>query len=470
MLFNSLDYFAFFITVVFVARLLTKRVTFRVIFLLFASYVFYVSNNGLLIILILFSTFVDYYVGLAIEGAKSNREKKIALCLSVIANLSILAYFKYIDFFRESISHIAYHWGVELGWTDLNIILPVGISFYTFQSMSYSIDVYRGVIQAEKSWFRFAFYVAYFPQLIAGPIMRATYFLPQLEKTKKITLRDVEWGLFLIGRGLIKKVVLADFLAIYADNAFSLNPEQGSLELLIGLYAFTFQIYFDFSGYTDIAIGSSRLLGYKIPDNFNKPYAAVSFSDFWKRWHISLSSWLRDYLYIPLGGNRVSKFKTYRNLMITMLLGGLWHGAGWQFIVWGFMHGAYLVTERLLTKKEPKVTIMSPGRLLIKRLFIFHCIVLTWLPFRSDDLSSAVSYFIKMVSFTPSKQITIGMVVVSFVMFSVLLVQWIPNTNNLRANILKIPYYTKAVAYSVSACLIVIFNSKGAQPFIYFQF
>ncbi len=473
MLFNSIEYFFFFVAVLIGTRVLHGRISARVVFLLLASYVFYLSNNGWLFLLILASTCIDYVAGRAIDGAKSSAVKRAALFGSVLTNLSILGYYKYVDFFRESIAGAFAAYGVNLGWVDLNVVLPVGISFYTFQSMSYTIDVYRGVIPAERSWTRFALYVAYFPQLIAGPIMRATYFLPQIERAPKITLVDIEWGVFLILRGLFKKIVLADFLAIYADRAFALGPEVGSLDLMVGLYAFTLQIYFDFSGYTDIAIGCSRLLGYRIPDNFARPYAALGFSDFWRRWHISLSSWLRDYVYISFGGNRGSTLLTYRNLMLTMLLGGLWHGAGWQFVVWGALHGIYLCAERALgwAKSTPN---SSAGRHL-KRLLIFHAIVLTWLPFRSASLTDAVDYMTRMLAFDGGVDLTRGGLLVLLLVVATLVTQWLAETRTrpTRHSIMNtltgwVP--AKAALYAGAAGIVVIANAKGAQPFLYFQF
>ncbi|MEQ9450595.1 MAG: MBOAT family O-acyltransferase [Pseudomonadales bacterium] len=475
MLFNSLQYFIFFILVLVGARLLQDKAGFswRTLFLLVASYVFYISNNGWLVLLILASTGVDFLAGRCIDQARSSKLKKVALVSSVVVNLSILGYYKYIDFLRESISAVALGWGFELSWVDLNVVLPVGISFYTFQSMSYTIDVYRGEIPAERSFLKFAFYVAYFPQLIAGPIMRASYFMPQIERAHRLELKDVEQGVFLIMRGLFKKIVLADFLALYADVAFSLGDEVSSTDLLIGLYAFTLQIYFDFSGYTDIAIGSSRLLGYRIPDNFNRPYAATGFSDFWQRWHISLSSWLRDYLYISLGGNRRGTIFTYRNLMLTMLLGGLWHGAGWQFIVWGLMHGVYLIAERFAGWADRKPVALYDK--LLRRLIIFHCIALTWIPFRSASLEDAYEYVVRLLAFEGSLEVSRGMAAVLVVTVAALALQWLCDLKSeLRERVssllLNQAYQRKMALYGGLAIVIVIANAGGAQPFIYFQF
>ncbi len=469
MLFNSLEYFVFFAVVLTGVLALRKYVAARVVLLLIASYVFYASNNGWLILLILVSTCIDYAAGRVIAGSENSAIRKQALAVSVVANLSILGYFKYADFFRQTVADIAGTWGLHLGWVDLNVALPVGISFYTFQSMSYTIDVYRRVIPVERSWLRFALYVSYFPQLIAGPIMRASYFLPQVTRVRKLTTVDVEWGVFLICRGLFKKIVLADFLAVYADRAFTLDPTTSALDLWIGLYAFTFQIYFDFSGYTDIAIGSSRLMGYRIPENFRRPYAALGFSDFWQRWHISLSSWLRDYLYISLGGNRHGTWRTYRNLMLTMLLGGLWHGAGWQFVLWGFLHGAYLVGERLLGLNKVET---SGGTLAlsVRRLIVFHCIALTWIPFRCADLDDVWTYLGGMFAFSDSEALTRGGVLALCVCAGALVFQWASDERRPARRWLTGAVPVKLAAYGAIAVAVVVANAKGAQPFIYFQF
>ncbi len=469
MLFNSLEYFLFFAVVLVAVLLLRQRINARVVFLLLSSYAFYASNNGWLVLLILASTCIDYVAGRVIAASETNRIRQQALAVSIVANLSILGYYKYADFFRQTVADVAQTWGFNLSWVDLNIALPVGISFYTFQSMSYTIDVYRRVIPVERSWLRFALYVSYFPQLIAGPIMRASYFLPQVTRVRKLTTVDVEWGVFLICRGLFKKIVLADFLAFYADRAFALGPATSTMDLWVGLYAFTFQIYFDFSGYTDIAIGSSRLIGYRIPENFRRPYAALGFSDFWQRWHISLSSWLRDYLYVSLGGNRHGSWRTYRNLMLTMLLGGLWHGAGWQFVLWGLMHGCYLVGERLLglNKVETSAGALADS---MRRLLIFHCIALTWIPFRCADLEDVWSYLQGMFTVTQADSLTRGALLALTVCATALIYQWVSDETRPSKRLLTGAMPVKMAVYGAIAIVVVIANAKGAQPFIYFQF
>ena len=474
MLFNSPEYLVFFVLVFGVSWALRGFPSLRIWVLLLASYFFYASNNSWLIALILVSTQIDFWVAKGIEDSDDPRRRRRLLLVSVCANLGLLGFFKYFNFFVETGVALAGAVGAEVDYTPLKILLPVGISFYTFQSMSYTIDVYRGELRAERSWSRFAFYVAFFPQLVAGPIMRAQEFMPQIPRRPTLPLVDFERAVAMIGRGLLKKMVLADyFLAPYADLAFD-HPEQvGCLAAWLGLYAFTFQIYFDFSGYTDIAIGCSRLLGYHLPDNFKLPYVAVSFSDFWRRWHISLSSWLRDYLYIPLGGNRMpSEAGIYRNLMLTMLLGGLWHGAAWHFVLWGALHGLYLAIERRWggPRDARDFADRGPLRLFGRRLLIFHAVVLTWLVFRAQDMPHLID--LCRVLLGGGEQETVlrgGMLLCALVVVGSFVAQLIGAAYTPVRGFLRLPLPARAFVYSALVGAIAVFN-KGAQPFIYFQF
>ena len=472
MLFNSFEYFIFYLAALGLCWALVGFPKLRIWVLLLASYYFYVSNNNWLIILIIVSTQIDYIAGLKIEGSRSPAARKAFLLVSVVTNLGILGFFKYYGFFAHTVVDVASAIGLKLSWTDLNIILPVGISFYTFQSMSYTIDVYRGHIPAERSWSRFAFYVAFFPQLIAGPIMRASQFLPQIPLKPAMTPVRFESALVLIVMGLIKKIVLGDLLGRYADPMFDSPAGASAVEAWLGLYAFTFQIYFDFSGYTDIAIGCSRLMGYELPDNFRRPYMAVSFSDFWKRWHISLSSWLRDYLYIPLGGNRMrTRFGTYRNLMLTMLLGGLWHGAAWHFVLWGFLHGGYLAVEKLAgSAAVTSASYRSSVSLFLKRVLIFHAVVLTWLVFRCADLTALGQYLAALVRFETVERITLGMLACAGVVLFGWVFQWVNEITPLPERFQATPVFLKGAIYAAAVVLIMVFNFAGPRPFIYFRF
>jgi len=471
-LFNSLEYFLFFTLVLGASWALIRRPKLRIWLLLLASYYFYVSNNRWLILLILASTQIDYWVALRIEDSDDTVRRKNLLLVSLIGNLGILGFFKYFNFFAGTFADAGQLLGLPVTWKAWNILLPVGISFYTFQSMSYTLDVYQGRLKAERSWTRFAFYVAYFPQLVAGPIMRASEFMPQIPRPT-LDAESFDTAVVLIARGLVKKIVFADFLASYADPAFDRPETVSQLHAWLGIYAFTFQIYFDFSGYTDIAIGCSRLMGYQLPDNFNLPYMAVSFSDFWRRWHISLSTWLRDYLYISLGGNRVSsQAKVYRNLMITMFLGGLWHGAAWHFVLWGVIHGLYLVIERRfgLNLTTQQAAGRPAWRMLLRRLLVFHGVVFTWLAFRCQDLPRFFELLRALVGSEVPPVITRAFLVAVGICVFGWLTQWIGLRRDLSADFQRLPAPAKAVAYLAVVVAVSVFNSEGAQAFIYFQF
>jgi alginate O-acetyltransferase complex protein AlgI len=391
MLFNSTVFWIFFATVFVAFHVLPQRL--RNPLLLAASYVFYGCWDWRFLGLIAFSTYVDYVCALAI--ATSTVHRKRWLVVSIVSNLGVLGFFKYFDFFASSLQALAMQVGVEIPMPVLQVALPVGISFYTFQSMGYTIDVYRGVAKPVANVFELALYVAYFPQLVAGPIERTTRLLPLLRDDKHLTIEKVRRGAWLVLFGLLKKVVLADNMAPVADAVFGASEPVGPFTTLLGVYAFALQIYGDFSGYTDIARGVSLLLGIDLVLNFRRPYFCGSSREFWRRWHISLSEWLRDYLYIPLGGNRRGKILTYRNLVLTMLLGGLWHGASWMFVIWGGLHGIYLVVDHLLSRTA---LVAAARRLhasarwplaLFAGVAWFHLVCLAWVFFRAQTLTSA---------------------------------------------------------------------------------
>ncbi len=393
MLFNSFHYLLFLLVVIFIIEA-TRRRNAQQLFLLLASYYFYWTSSAALVLLLLYSSYLDFFCGRAIHRAQSQRQKRLYLGLSLIGNLGVLAYFKYTNFALGSIRSLlsALGWKSQLG--PLEIYLPIGISFYTFQSMSYSLDIYFGKLAPVSSLRQFALYVSFFPQLVAGPIVRARHFLPQLLNPVVIHQENLKFGLTLILYGLIKKVCIADNLSGFVQSTFSGELTRDSLVVLIGAVAFAIQIYCDFSGYTDIAIGSARILGFKLLDNFAHPYFASSISEFWKRWHISLSTWLRDYLYIPLGGNQKGKGRQLLNLMITMLLGGLWHGAAWHFVLWGFYQGLLLCVHKF---------VVADRRLLahswwvpLKILFTFYLTCIGWLIFITPDLQDLLFYVRKM--------------------------------------------------------------------------
>jgi D-alanyl-lipoteichoic acid acyltransferase DltB (MBOAT superfamily) len=476
MLFNSLEYFIFFIVCLIVAWRLTGFPRIRIWFLLLASLYFYYSNNHWQILLLLFATTVDYVVSLRMQREREQARRRFLLCISVVSNLGLLCYFKYINFLADTAATMAAAVGLKLDWVDLNVVLPVGISFYTFEALSYTIDVYRGKIPAERRWSRLAFLVSFFPHLIAGPIVRAAAFFPQMDRPPRLPRERLEQGLFLISTGLFKKMLLADTLAIFADRAFDSTHSVGSLGAWVGVYAFSFQIYFDFNGYTDIALGSALLLGFELPQNFNRPYVAVSITEFWRRWHMTLSSWLRDYLYIPLGGNRMrSRWGVYRNLILTMFLGGLWHGAAWHFALWGVLHGLLLAVERALGLRSPSATAggtAAPGvaERLLKGALTFQVVTFLWIPFRAKTLDDAWALLTSMFAFDTTTVVTQGLVVAAAVILLSWLCQALAELTLIEERLMRLPLPVKAVCYSAVTVGVLIASSAAPKSFIYFQF
>ncbi len=466
MLFNTPEYLLFFLVVLTASWCTVGVPRLRIWVLLLGSYYFYASNNHWLILLLIATTHIDWLAGLYISRAKEQRVRKLWLAASMSLNVGMLAYFKYINFFASSAVALAEHLGLRLGWVDLHVILPVGISFYTFQSMTYTIDVYRRVIPAETNWCRFTFFVAYFPHLIAGPIVRASVFLHQIGEHPRLDAEALDEALMRIFRGLFKKVVLADFLAGYADKAFADPQGAGLLMAWVGMYAFAFQIYYDFSGYTDLALGCARLMGFKLSENFNRPYSCGSFSDFWRRWHITLSEWLRDYLYIPLGGSRTgSGPRNLINLLVTMMLCGLWHGAAWTFVFWGTLHGLLLVAERALGLHKDRSQPSAWRSLIMLQLVAF-----TWLPFRAKDFGNLVDYCGALFAGRPGMPLTVGMLAVLAIAAGGWLVQYLAGRHRLGQAFLRAPLALRAAAYACCWILVMVFNSGGAKTFIYFQF
>jgi alginate O-acetyltransferase complex protein AlgI len=399
MLFNSIDFWIFFIIVI-ASMVVIRNRSYQHVILLVASYFLFYYTSNYLITLLIASTILDFYVGKSIAKSNKQNHKKILLLLSLSGNLGLLGFFKYADFAIGQFNEIGRILGFNGNIPFLELALPIGISFYTFQTISYTVDIYRGKLEPCKSLREFALFVTFFPQLVAGPIVRASEFLPQLRekiseqkesKLKLITIKssNLKIGLTIMIFGFIKKMIFADNIADLSNYVF-LNPiGLDSFSILLGTIAFGFQIYGDFSGYSDIAIGAAIILGFKLPINFNKPYFASSPSDFWRRWHISLSSWLKDYLYIPLGGNKITKHRTYLNLLTVMFLGGLWHGASWNFVIWGLLHGAYLAIHKIFLDRFPdskvlKIFSTKKGKIisiLVTQYFVF----LAWIPFRVSE-------------------------------------------------------------------------------------
>lgn len=464
MSFNSLT-FAFFLPIFLIIYYVACRSeSKRDLVLLVGSYIFYMSWYWQYAGLIALSTVVDYTIGQKLKASKSPKKRKLLLVSSLFVNLGLLALFKYYNFFYGLSDNIFQSIGLELPELYHQLLLPVGISFYTFQTLSYTIDVYRNKIDTEESFIKFAVFVSFFPQLVAGPIVRAKDFLPQLRKKLVITVNDIERGLQLIFLGLFKKIIIADLLAyMIVDPIFSNPNAYSSFDLMIGLYAYAFQIYCDFSGYTDIAIGIALLIGFRLPINFNMPYISQTPSEFWQRWHISLSSWLRDYLYISLGGNRGTKIIVFRNLMVTMLLGGLWHGAGMNFILWGGFHGLMLVLTRGM---KTETTINT--NFILKVILNFHLILFSWLLFRISNLDDFFLYIngiAQLSGGTALQPLSFFILAIAFISHYIPsdFLERMKHLFQVRSLVFKAGTYTGMLMLFVGA-------STGAETFIYFQF
>lgn len=458
MLFNSLVFAVFLPSVVALFWLVPHRR--RPLVLLAASYVFYGWWDWRFLSLILVSTVVDFSAARRIFATANAAARKRWVLLSVVVNLGILGFFKYWGFFVESASDLLSQLGADVSSPTLRILLPVGISFYTFQTLSYTIDVYRQRLEPEGAFSDFALFVAFFPQLVAGPIERATHLLPQLSRLPRRP-REVAWGESgaLIARGLFRKAVIADGLAPIVNSVFDDPAAFTGVSVAMGVLAFSLQIYGDFAGYTDIARGVAKLFGVDLIENFKVPYRATSFSDFWRRWHVSLSTWLRDYLYIPLGGNRASKASTYRNVMITMLLGGLWHGAGWGFVIWGGLHGLYLVIEKAMGESNRA----TPS------LLVFAIVTLTWIPFRAPDLTTAVEAIQSFLSPLQGTQLRFAPVALAILGLATIAIDSsiLAGRENPAAG-LRAP--VRGVAYGLALAAAILFVSPFEIPFIYFRF
>ncbi|MBZ0165909.1 MAG: MBOAT family protein [Candidatus Omnitrophica bacterium] len=393
MLFNSLHYLAFFPLVVLGYFLIPYR--FRWVFLLLASYYFYMCWKAEYIILIVASTLVDYIAGIKMGAAVHSAQRKKWLIVSLASNLGLLFAFKYFNFFSDSARAVFDQFNIMVDVPHLNVLLPVGISFYTFQTLSYSIEVYRGHQVPERHLGKFALYVAYFPQLVAGPIERSVNLLPQFHQDHNFDFKRLKSGLLLMLWGFFKKLVIADRAAVVVNQVYNNAHDYQGLPLILATYLFAFQIYCDFSGYSDIAIGSARVMGIRLMKNFDLPYFSQSIAEFWRRWHISLSTWFRDYLYIPLGGNRVGKWHWHFNLFIVFLISGLWHGAAWTFVIWGGLHGLYLVFSlwtRPWREKMATAIGLQNHPLILKWVRIgitFHLVLLGWIFFRANSLADA---------------------------------------------------------------------------------
>ena len=521
LLFNSGQFLILFIFF-FAGYLLTaNRKNIRTVYVIIFSLFFYYKSSGFYFLLLVLSTFIDFYLGHRIHNEQRPKQRRQFLILSLIANLGLLAYFKYMGFLAETVNTI-FGSSIEL-W---DIFLPVGISFYTFQTMSYSIDIYRRKLKPSHHIMEFAFFVSFFPQLVAGPIVRAADFIPQIRRRTLVSLEDTGRAFLLICAGLFKKAVISDYIGVnFVDRVFENPTLYSGFENLLGVYAYALQIYCDFSGYSDIAIGLGLLLGFQLPINFRSPYQSTSIQEFWRRWHISLSSWLRDYLYISLGGNRKGRWRTYLNLMITMLLGGLWHGASWKFVLWGAMHGAMLAIERIWAAirydfrilwnsqvnfwdemvmdqmiRSRKPFWVGFGRNYDKagnlywslrekylpiyqkrwkkplQIFLtFHFVCLCWIFFRAESFAVAMEVIDQILGsfqFEVIGQVLIGYQKVLYLMLMGYLLHFIPEDIDklVEKTFIGSPLVVQSFALAVVIWLVIQVQTAGVQPFIYFQF
>lgn len=473
MLFNSLGFIVFFAVVLllyYIAPLSWKQ---KKAMLLTASYIFYGLWNPPLILLLWISTLVDWTAGnkLAALADDEKRKRRFWLLLSVFVNLGFLAFFKYGNFLLENFQTLLGFANVEYTPPKWDILLPMGISFYTFQTMSYTIDLYKKRMKPAKTFLDFAMYVTFFPQLVAGPIVRANELVPQFYEPKRATQNQFFLGLLLLTIGLFQKTVFADsLLSGVSDSVFDSGDLLLAIDAWVGVLAFSGQIFFDFAGYSLCAIGIAMMLGFILPDNFRYPYGSIGFSELWNRWHISLSTWLRDYLYIPLGGNRRSVSRTYVNLMLTMLIGGLWHGAGWTFVIWGFLHGFYLITERFL-KNFVNIKIENIGIKLLLAFLTFSCVNITWVFFRAKEFTTAFDLLGSMFGIHGSKAVLTNnnIVLVLALMTLVFVGHFAMRKHSLVGVIERTPKWLLVIVWGIMIFGLMIVQTSG-QQFIYFQF
>jgi D-alanyl-lipoteichoic acid acyltransferase DltB (MBOAT superfamily) len=476
MVFNSLNFLIFFLIVYTSYLAISHRNQNRV--LLVASYCFYAAWDYRFLALMLFTTVVDYLCGNIMEWNSSPSKRKVILSTSIIINLSILGFFKYFNFFADSLVQLLHVFGISSNEPFINIILPVGISFYTFQAMSHTIDVYRNRIKPCRNFIDFALYISFFPQLVAGPIERAKNFLPQIINKRSITINQVSEGFNLVIFGLFKKIVIADNLSPTVDAIFSRTDNFASGEVFIGVLFFAFQIYCDFSGYTDIARGLAKMMGFNFGLNFNMPYFAKNPRDFWRRWHISLSSWLKDYLYISLGGSRGSEFKTYRNLIATMVLGGLWHGAAWNFVLWGSYHGLLLsihrfMTNRFFSAQKNYQNLNRPLALAKTSISVFVMFMFTlygWLLFRANSFEQIENMTMSLINIDFNDYLFTNLTRLGFYCWPLIMIEVIQMYKKDLTVYFKAPATIQSAGYMVLTLMIIILGNFDGTSFIYFQF
>lgn len=464
MLFNSI-HFLLFLPIVVLVHYALGDLRYRKYFLLAASYYFYAVWSIPFVCLLVASTGFGYLSARLIDASDSRRTRKLMLVMNLGVNLGILFFFKYFNFITLSFGNLV---GFQ-PWPLLDLVLPLGISFYTFQSMSYTIDVYRGDYPAEKDLLDIALYIAFFPQLVAGPIMRASEFLPQLTRLIEANYENIMRGCLLICIGLTKKVFLADPMGDFVDTVYGSYADYGSGALVLATYAFALQIYFDFSAYTDIAIGAAAILGFRLTQNFRAPYLAASIREFWRRWHISLSTWLRDYLYVSLGGSRHGAVRTYCALSATMLLGGLWHGAAWTFVIWGALHGLYLVVERLSTTRPRDSSAMGPLERLIRTAITLHLVCFAWIFFRAESFEQAFGIVGRIATLAPGESVS---AVPALCLIALMAWQYLRERRPYLdvSALVQWPVPARWAIYAMLPLLIVAIAGARSPEFIYFQF
>jgi D-alanyl-lipoteichoic acid acyltransferase DltB (MBOAT superfamily) len=470
LLFSSGLFMGLFLAFYLIYAFVYKHDRFRTAYVLLFSLFFYYKAGGLYFILLAVTAVFNYFLSNVMYNAEEPRKRKAFITLLIVINLGILAHYKYTNFIIGNINAVS-------GWdiSFQNIILPIGISFFLFQSISYAIDIYRKELEPAASLLDFSFYLCFFPQLVAGPIVRAKEFLPQIYEKIKLTKEEMGGALFLIMSGLLKKAVISDYISLnFVDRVFDAPGSYTAIENLLAVYGYAIQIYCDFSGYSDMAIGLALLLGFKLPVNFLAPYKSKTVTEFWRRWHISLSSWLRDYLYISLGGNRKGKVRTYVNLFLTMLIGGLWHGAAWRFVAWGGLHGAALAVERVL-----KPYIKIPQNIFTRAaglILTFHFVAFAWIFFRARDFGTAVELIgrIGHLSFQADHWLSVTAVYrnVLIVLSAGFVTHFLPDklTQRLRNAFIATPTVVKALIIGLAFWLVQAMASSEVQPFIYFQF
>ncbi|MDZ4858689.1 MAG: MBOAT family O-acyltransferase [Candidatus Hydrogenedentes bacterium] len=482
MLFNSLHFAAFFPVVVCAYFLLPHRL--RWMLLLAASYYFYGSWSWKYLALLLLTTSVDWFAGVRMGATTHTGRRRAWLITSLVCNLGVLFAFKYYNFFVDSAQLAAAALGLSIPVSVIEVLLPVGISFYTFQSISYTVDVYRGTTAPQRHFGKFALFVAFFPQLVAGPIERSWHLMPQIDIHKRFDWNRIRSGVLLMLAGFFKKIVIADRLAIYVDAVYNDPAAYEGWPIVIATYLFAFQIFCDFSGYSDIAIGSARVLGFDLMKNFQRPYFATSVTDFWHRWHISLSTWMRDYLYIPLGGNRVAPRRVYFNLFIVFVLSGLWHGAHWKFIWWGALHGLYICAGRYFpTSRRTLITRVigteaSPLRRVFQVIVTFHLVLFAWMFFRANSVTDVYVLIVRAASglgasastiFDPLPATELGIAIVALCLLeAVHLLQ--ERGIHIEERLVALPRPARWAIYYSLAFTVLFFGKFTSQQFIYFQF